>query len=144
MIAVDTNILVHAHQREASLHPEAQQVLRKIAESPTPWGICFHSLIEFYGVATQPRIWKNPSTPAQAFNQISAWRESSSLRVLSDTERVLAELETLVTLGKVSGAAVHAARIAATCLTHGVRELWTVDRDFSRFPQLKTRNPLCS
>lgn len=144
MIAVDTNILVHAHQREASLHPEAQQVLRKIAESPTPWGICFHSLIEFYGVATQPRIWKNPSTPAQAFNQISAWRESPSLRVLSDTERVLAELETLVTLGKVSGAAVHDARIAATCLTHGVRELWTVDRDFSRFPQLKTRNPLCS
>jgi len=34
------------------------------------------------------------------------------------------------------------ARIAALCLHHGVRELWTADRDFSVFPQLKTRNPL--
>jgi len=23
-----------------------------------------------------------------------------------------------------------------------VRELWTADRDFSRFPRLRTRNPL--
>ena len=33
-------------------------------------------------------------------------------------------------------------RIAAICIENGVTELWTADRDFSRFPQLKTRNPL--
>jgi predicted nucleic acid-binding protein len=33
-------------------------------------------------------------------------------------------------------------RIAALCLTHGVRALWTADRDFSRFPRLRTVNPL--
>ncbi len=38
--------------------------------------------------------------------------------------------------------AVHDARIAAICLAHGVSELWTADRDFSRFPELKARNPL--
>jgi len=37
---------------------------------------------------------------------------------------------------------VHDARIAACCLIHGVTELWTMDHDFSRFPDLKTRNPL--
>ena len=37
---------------------------------------------------------------------------------------------------------VHDARIAALCLSHGVRELWSADRDFSRFPALRTRNPL--
>jgi predicted nucleic acid-binding protein len=36
---------------------------------------------------------------------------------------------------------VHDARIAACCLSNGVTELLTLDRDFSRFPQLKTRNP---
>jgi len=144
MIAVDTNILVHAHRRDAELHVEAARVLREIAESPTPWGICFHSLIEFYGVVTQSRIWTQPSTPTQAFDQISAWRESPSLRLLYDSEHILTELEILVTVGRVSGATVHDARIAASCLVHGVRELWTVDRDFSRFPKLKTRNPLCS
>jgi predicted nucleic acid-binding protein len=37
---------------------------------------------------------------------------------------------------------VHDARIAALCLQHGVRELWSADRDFNRFPALRTRNPL--
>jgi hypothetical protein len=44
--------------------------------------------------------------------------------------------------GNIAGPLVHDARIAAICLQHGVRELWTADRDFSRFPQLKTVNPL--
>jgi predicted nucleic acid-binding protein len=37
---------------------------------------------------------------------------------------------------------VHDARVAAICRDHGVRELWTSDRDFSRFPQLTVVNPL--
>jgi predicted nucleic acid-binding protein len=37
---------------------------------------------------------------------------------------------------------VHDARVAALCRHHGVRELWTADRDFSRFQGLSIRNPL--
>lgn len=40
------------------------------------------------------------------------------------------------------GPRVHEARIAALCLLHGVGELWSADRDFSRFPELEVRNPL--
>jgi predicted nucleic acid-binding protein len=42
----------------------------------------------------------------------------------------------------VVGPQVHDARVAALCRLHGIRELWTADRDFSRFPQLRVRNPL--
>lgn len=41
-----------------------------------------------------------------------------------------------------TGAMVHDGRIAALCLHHGVSELWTADRDFSRFATLAVRNPL--
>ena len=51
-------------------------------------------------------------------------------------------LRDLLLSGKVSGPPVHDARIAALCATHGVRTLWTADRDFSRFPALTTVNPL--
>ena len=44
--------------------------------------------------------------------------------------------------GQVSGPLVHDARIAALCVSHGVHELWTADRDFGRFPALQVRNPL--
>ena len=36
----------------------------------------------------------------------------------------------------------HDARIAAICIENGVREFWSADRDFNRFPSLKVRNPL--
>jgi hypothetical protein len=32
-------------------------------------------------------------------------------------------------------------QIAACCIVSGIDELWTVDRVFSRFPQLRCRNP---
>jgi predicted nucleic acid-binding protein len=53
-------------------------------------------------------------------------------------------LARLLANGQVTGARVHDARIAALCLAHGVSELWSADRDFTRFPELKTRNPLVS
>ncbi len=142
MIAVDTNILVHAHQKEADLHERANDVVRHLAESPTPWGVCHHNLVEFYAVATHPRLWKLPSTPEQACRQIAAWRESPSIRILMDNLSTLDQWLQAAIRSKVRGGQVHDARIAACCLSHGVKELWTVDRDFSRFPGLKTRNPL--
>ena len=44
--------------------------------------------------------------------------------------------------GLMIGPQIHDARITALCSLHGVRELWTADRDFSRFPGLTVRNPL--
>ena len=44
--------------------------------------------------------------------------------------------------GQVVGPKVHDGRIAAMCLSHGVAEFLTADRDFSRFPSLPVRNPL--
>ena len=48
----------------------------------------------------------------------------------------------ILTTGRIAGPQVHNARIAALCRIHGIRELWTADRDFSRFHALKVRNPL--
>jgi uncharacterized protein len=51
-------------------------------------------------------------------------------------------LRALLTASRVTGARVHDARIAALCRQHGVRELWSADRDFGRFSGLNVVNPL--
>jgi uncharacterized protein len=48
----------------------------------------------------------------------------------------------LLAAGRVAGAQVHDARIAALCRQHGVRELWSADRDFNRFAGVSVVNPL--
>lgn len=142
MIAIDTNILVHAHQSESELHQPAQNLLIRLGEGVFPWGICLHSFIEFYGVATNQKLWRLPSTPDQALDQIAAWRESPSIRVLSDDVTMLPVWAEMLRAGSIRGGKVHDARIASCCLINGVETLLTIDRDFSRFPSLKTRNPL--
>jgi uncharacterized protein len=92
--------------------------------------------------ATHPRIW-DPPTPIEAgLDQVEAWLESPSLVLLAEGPDHWRELRAQIEGGRIAGPRVHDARVAALCLAHGVRELWTADRDFSRFPSLATSNPL--
>ena len=59
----------------------------------------------------------------------------------ADSEWHEPALRRLVSAGRVAGGLVHDARVAAICLHNGISTLWTADRDFSRFPELKTLNP---
>jgi len=68
--------------------------------------------------------------------------ESPSLVLLSEGPEHWGQLRAEIESGRIAGPRVHDARIAALCLAHGVRELWTADRDFSRYPSLATVNPL--
>ena len=49
--------------------------------------------------------------------------------------------ERAVLAGQASGNLAFDAHIAALCVEHGVSELWTLDRDFARFPGVRVRNP---
>jgi len=142
VIAVDTNILVYAHRTDTTSHQTAAACLRELARSGTPWAIPWPCVHEFLGVVTHPRIFEEPTPLAVAFDIVDAWRESPSLALLSEWGGYWGWLRRLMDEGGIAGPRVHDARIAALCLSHAVRELWTVDRDFSRFPELATRNPL--
>jgi toxin-antitoxin system PIN domain toxin len=141
--AVDTNILVYAHRRESTHHARASTVVRALAEGAERWAIPWPCLYEFFSVVTSARIWKHAaSTPHQAWEQIDAWTAAPSVSLLGEPDDFLPVLEKFVRRTRVRGPIVHDARIAAICVAHGVRELWTADRDFSLFPELPTRNPL--
>ncbi len=142
MIAVDTNLLVYAHREDSPWHEPAYAQLVDLAEGRAPWGIPWPCLHEFLAIVTHPRIYA-PSTPiSAAVDQIEAWLESPSLHLLAEAEGYWPTLRTALLTGRIAGAQVHDARVAALCRLHGVRELWTADRDFSRFPDLPIRNPL--
>jgi hypothetical protein len=74
--------------------------------------------------------------------QVEALVASPTLLVLRESTGYWPVLKRALVASQVTGAKVHDARIAALCLSHGVSELLSADRDFSYFPELKTRNPL--
>ena len=143
MLAVDTNILVYAHRREARSGEEAYAVLAELAEGDRLWAIPWPCCYEFLSVVTNRRIWQDrASTPEQAWRQFRAWAESPSNRLLAETEGFVDILGRFVHRPRIVGGVVHDARIAAICVAHGVEALLTRDRDFSMFPELPTRDPL--
>lgn len=142
MIAVDTNVLVYAHRPDSPFHQRAKLALTELAEGGAIWALPWPCIHEFYAVVSNPRVFTVPTPAATALDQVLAWTESPSLRLLTESAAHLATLTRLVAAAGLVGAAVHDARIAAICLDHGVRTLLTMDRNFSRFPGLPTRSLL--
>lgn len=142
MIAVDSNILVYAQREDSQWHRNALAAIRALAEGAASWAIPWPCLYEYFAIVTHPKIYNPPTPAADALKQISYWQESPGLVLLGETENFYPTLEEIVSRSAVVGAAIHDARIASLCLYHGVKTLYTADRDFSRFPNLKVQNPL--
>jgi hypothetical protein len=144
MIAVDTNLLIYAHREDASWHDAAAARIGELAQNRAPWAIPWPCVHEFLSIVTHPRIFAPPSPLEAALDQVEAWFEAPSLVLLAEPEGYWEGLRTALVEGRVAGPLVHDARVAMICRLHGVRELWTADRDFNRFPGLVVRNPLVS
>lgn len=142
MIAIDTNILVYAHREESPFHEKAYACIAVFAEGNALWAIPWPCLHEFFAIVNHPRIYDPPSSVECAVNQIDAWLESPTLVLLSETMQHWSTLRSIISSSQIGGPMIHDARIAAICVQNGVTELLTADRDFGRFPELKTRNPL--
>ena len=142
MIAVDTNVLVCAHRTDLPLHEPARARIAELAEGAAAWAIPWPCVSEFLAVVTNPRIFVKPTPLAAALDQVEAWLASPSAVLLSEGDGFWPAFRRTLEAGRVAGGQVHDGRIAALCVAHGVRELWTADRDFGRFAGLKVRNPL--
>jgi uncharacterized protein len=142
LIAVDSNILIHAHRSESEWHGAARACVTNLASSDGAWAIPWPCIHEFLAVVTHPRVFKPPTPVERALEQVSIWLESPSLVLLGEAVGYWDELSSIVLSSGVAGPRVHDARVAALCLFHGVKELWSADRDFNRFPGLRVRNPL--
>jgi uncharacterized protein len=142
VIAVDTNILVYAHREESPFHAVAAARIASLAEGVASWAIPWPCLHEFLAIVTHPRIYLPPTPLDHAVDQVEAWFESPTLVLLTETAAHWPMLRALLVAGRIAGPLIHDGRVAALCRQHGVRELWSADRDFSRFAGLAIVNPL--
>jgi len=142
LIAIDTNLLIYAHREDSDFHSTALNTLKELSESSTRWSIPWPCLHEFLAITTHPKIFNPPSPQSIAIKAMEVWLAAPECEMIGEGPGYFEILKNLLSAGKISGPMVHDARIAAVCIHNGVRELWTADRDFSRFGSLKTRNPL--
>jgi toxin-antitoxin system PIN domain toxin len=129
MIAVDTNLLVYAHRRDSSWHNGAKALVAELAEGRAPWAIPWPCVHDFLAIVMHPRIHSPPTPVTAGIAQMDAWLASPSVALLAEADGYWQELAPMLRDGRIAGPRVHDARVAALCRLHGVRELWTADRD---------------
>jgi uncharacterized protein len=144
MKAVDTNVLVYAEITISPQHLIARDLLRQLTEGPRQWAIPWPCVYEFLLVITHPRVYHPPLSPENAMQELKTILSSPSLLLLSETAAHVATLEYVIQSSGAKGSLIHDAHIVALCLEHGVSELFTADRDFTRFSGLKITNPFAN
>lgn len=144
MIAVDSNILIYAHRGDSPFHAAAARRITQLAEGAGAWAIPWPCVHELLAIVTNPRIYDPPTAIPVALEYVDALFQSPNLVLLAETDLHWQTLRPLMAAGRIGGGRVHDARIAAICMQHSVRELWSADRDFNRFPDLAVVNPLVS
>lgn len=136
MIAVDTNVLVHAHREESPKHRAAHACLFALVESSARWGIPVVCIGEFLRVLTHRRVFDPPHSAAEAcdaLERLLALPGAFVLRPGPDHSELFVQA---VRETNVTGVRVFDAQIVALCREHGVSRLVTEDRGFGLFRNL--------
>lgn len=95
----------------------------------------------FVRVVTHPRVFDPPDTVEAALAFANAVRAQPTAIPIAPGDRHWTIFERLCLAAGVKGNLVPDAYLAALAIESG-SELITTDRDFSRFPELRSRHPL--
>jgi toxin-antitoxin system PIN domain toxin len=141
VILVDANLLIYAYHPRAEQHEKSRLWLENVLSGPDLVRFAWLTLWAFLRISTNSRIFEHPLSAGEAAEAMSSWLAQPAAGILEPGERHLEILRALVRDGQASGPLVSDAALAAIAVEHGAT-LFTTDRDFARFPQLKWTNPL--
>ena len=139
--SLDVNVLLYASDTSSPKHPEAIRFLEQRASDPDLFCIAWSTLIAYLRIATHPRIFARPLSPDDALGNVESLLSLPRVRLLSEGEGFLEVYREVTARFPVRGNLVPDAHLAALLRQHGVRRLYTVDRDFRKFDFLQVDDP---
>jgi uncharacterized protein len=140
MIVLDANILLYAYGAPSPEHEKARACVEKLFSESELVGLPWQTITAFLRISTNPRL---PifRPMAEVVQEVDQWLERRSVRALVPGDNYWAVLREMVVTGQAAGVLVSDAEIAALTIENG-GILYTADRDFTRFPGLRWKNPL--
>jgi len=145
MFAIDTNILVYAHNKDSEFNQDATEFLEKVMNERNDEGsltICLPSqvLMEFVNVITRKTL-QSPLLLSEAINVIQDYL-ATDIQIINQREtqiQTFIELLSSVTTRKK----IFDVALAATLKDNDISGLYTVNvDDFKNFEFLTVTNPL--
>ncbi len=141
MKIIDLNLLIYAINKDAPNHQKASTWWEKCLSEVETIGLAWIVLLGFLRITTNSQIMPHPLDHIQAIQLIDDWVQQPPVQIISPSERHWSILQKLLLdMGTASNLTTDA-HLAALAIERGA-VLYSVDSDFSRFPNLKWINPL--
>jgi toxin-antitoxin system PIN domain toxin len=141
VILVDANVLLYAYHPRAAQHERCRVWVEREFAGGTAVRIAWSTIVAFLRISTNARVFERPLATAEAEAAVSSWLALPSVSALDPGERYWDVLKDLLHRAQVTGPLVSDAALAALAIEHGAT-LCTTDRDFARFPGLRTLDPV--
>ena len=139
---IDVNILLYASDRTSPFHEAAGAFLHNCQKDPDILCLTWPVVMAYVRIATHPRIFERPMTPREAIDNVGALMQMPRCRVVTEPRNFLAIYREVAVDVVARGNLVPDAHLAALARAHGVRTIYTHDRDFRKFPFLKVVDPV--
>jgi hypothetical protein len=139
-VTVDTNVLVYAANTHDPASAGAVSLLERLARGPEILYVFWPVLMGFLRLSTNPAISGDPLSPTQALAAVESLIDRPNVRAPGEQSDFLSfyrQTASVATRGKQ----VTDAHIAALMRQHGVRTIYTRDRDFHRFDGIAVADP---
>lgn len=141
MRCVDVNVLVYAEDVGAVEHHRYRAWLEAARTGTEPLGVVDLVLSAYVRIATNPRVYANPTPVTQALDFAASLRDSPAAITVAPGPRHWAIFDELCRSVEARGNVVPDAYLAAIAIEHNA--VWvSADRGFSRFPHLRWQHPL--
>lgn len=140
MLLPDVNILIYAIREDSADHEHYAEWVSNALNADEPIGISDLVLSGVIRILTNHRIFREPSSTAQALDACRAIRSAPSAVPLRPGPRHWSIFDSLCTHTGAKGNAVPDAHHAALAIENGATWI-TTDRAFARFPGLRWRTP---
>ena len=141
MIVLDANLLLYAYDSDSDKHAKARAWVEEAFSGASPVGLPWQTLSAFMRIVTNPRLTGKRFTPAEVVEIVDQWVNQPNVRLLGPGDNHWSFLRQMIVDGQVRGPLITDAQLAALTIEYG-GVLHTTDRDFSRFPGLRWKNPI--
>jgi uncharacterized protein len=141
MIFPDVNVLIHAYNSESSLHQKARVWWESRLAGPAGVALAWVVVLGFVRIMTNRRIMENPFPPKEILEIVQEWMHLPHFSVVHPGENHFTFLSKLLENLGTAGNLTTDAHLAALAIERGLI-LHSTDADFSRFPELRWKNPL--
>ncbi|MDQ2916765.1 MAG: type II toxin-antitoxin system VapC family toxin [Pseudomonadota bacterium] len=140
MILADVNVLVHAFRPDSSDHALCRNWLQGVVNGDSRYGVSTQVLSGVIRVTTHPRVFSQPSKVAEAIAFCEVLMAQPHCVVIQPGSQHWSIFSRLCKEADARGNLVPDAWYAALAVESGC-EWITLDRDYTRFSELRWRLP---